>query len=190
MGNPLPALCRSCGLFFAATNLFGGTGTIQFKNVRTNCPNCNGIADILDGTYQLMGDAVRILSSTYVPPVRLRALADALTKAKQESAGPEEVKETIKEHAPELKRLSDLIPQKRSELYALIAVLVAFIGIILNQRGRVTKEEVESIVKREISKPVAQSVQGPPQPNRAQRRAQRSKARRAQPRPNRKRPTN
>lgn len=191
MSNALPALCDSCGLFFSAPNLINSSIPFTITDCGTNCPRCGRMASILDGTYHHLSNAVSVLYTTDVSERKLKALANALDVARKSNASPEEVRAAIKEHAPELKRLSDLIPQTRNELYALIAVILAAIAIILSQRSHVTTEQVEAIVKREMSKPIAQPTQasGPQQvstPNRAQRRAQRSKGKRKPPRPTRK----
>ncbi len=59
------AYCPTCKLLFEAPRLFGVTGpaaaTITLQNVRMACPNGHE-ARLLDGTYQLFADSLRLIS--------------------------------------------------------------------------------------------------------------------------------
>lgn len=156
MSNPIPALCSHCGLLFAKTNFIAGTATVTFVGGHVRCPNCRAWADILDGTYQLMGDAVRVLAATKPTAEILRKLADSLNEARKRKASPEEIFATIKEHVPELSKLP--LPRTPSDLYPAIQALCAIIMTLATLGGIYL-----SIVKEKPSAPINQTIINFPQ---------------------------
>lgn len=180
----VPVSCGACGLKFATPNLFGGTGTIVSIGNTITCPRCHADANILDGTYNLMGDTVRILANSKRSTDQLRAFANALEQAKQRNATPEEIKATIKEHAPELSSIADILPKNRNELYQFVMAICAIVGALALLFGRnqvVTEHEKAKILDsatQAISTTATGSASGTSLPkspmNRAQRRAQKS----------------
>jgi hypothetical protein len=108
----VPASCSRCGLVFGATNIWGGGGTVRFIGCTTNCPRCGFQADILDGVYKSLGDAVQVLSMPQRSAATLRALADTLKNAKLQNSSAEEIKAAIIKQSPELTDFHFFFPTK------------------------------------------------------------------------------
>ncbi len=78
-----PARCRACGSVFYsgfAADL-GGCGSITLKGCKTNCPSCGGTADIIDGTFDFVGNAIRLQNPSSELIAVLTALQSALRAA-------------------------------------------------------------------------------------------------------------
>ncbi|HEY0172059.1 MAG TPA: hypothetical protein VGB98_13635 [Pyrinomonadaceae bacterium] len=189
----IPAACPNCGLFFATPNLIGGIGIAfaAFTNSRVDCPRCNADANILDGLYRAIGEATHVIATSKQSADTLRALAGALEGAKERGATPEEVKATIKEQAPQLSSLVDLVPSNKEQTYqftqavcAIITMLIAAgafayqvtrpDGITEQQRNAIIDEAVRRAVGAAAPTPAPTTTATPPTKNRAQRRAERS----------------
>ena len=209
--SQVPALCGTCGLIFPSPiALAPDARDVVLANVTINCPRCGGRAAIADGVYNLIGDTLHILVTAPIGRSRLQSLAEALEAARKRHASTDEVKATINEHVPELQKIADVLPRTRNELYAFLGILITVIAILLSLRQpatpeqgkQVTPEQVQAIVDKAVAQAASESAQSKtndivqptpqsaPVPNRAQRRAQQSKARRKQPRPSRKPRTN
>jgi hypothetical protein len=101
---PLPAHCPNCGLVFPsklisidhATNITIGDG-------REPCPapGCGGAARVIDGTFDFVGNAIRVRSA----PPRTIGILSVLQTALREAEGgmpPDEVISKIETASPEL----------------------------------------------------------------------------------------
>jgi ribosome-associated translation inhibitor RaiA len=99
----LPSHCPKCGLIFES-NVFGelsNASNITFKNIGTSCPRCGGIAQAIDGTFDFVGNAIKVKSA----PPRTLAILSVLQKALEEAqqGKPEgEVLSKIEQASPEL----------------------------------------------------------------------------------------
>ena len=171
----IAAICDSCGLAFATPNLIGGNMQATFENCGINCPRCGKTASIIDGVHKALGNTVRILVSSERSKSQLEALRHALKNAAQLRASREEILDTIKAHAPELQSLVDVIPQKRSELYPFVSMIVLILASIITAYGVFQKKgPTDAEIKAMVEKAVAEAMQPPAQPapqNRAARRA-------------------
>src|SRR5262252_3728634 len=146
----LPAYCNSCGFVYPSGIELKYALDIRMSNNQVQCPRCGAMGRIPDGTYNVLGNAIHVLASTQRSASDLRKLADAIQRARDNNASPEEIKRTIKEQAPELRSLADTLPQTRNELYAAITLLctviltvATVIGLYAN-RG-LSSEQIEEI---------------------------------------------
>lgn len=187
----LPARCDSCGLSFSTPNVIGGAGTVGrlvISNVQVTCPRCKAPARVQEGVYTLVNDVIRLITTQNARAETLRALAEALEKAKARGASADEVKATIKEQG--LADLADIVPTNKDQRYQFYMVVLTAIAVILGAGALAVqlfkgegiteqqrKEITDEAVKRVIA--VTADPQAPPAKNRAQRRAESSaKARR------------
>lgn len=131
-----PALCDSCGNVFSA-NIIGGFGsaTIIMKGNQTNCPNCGKMARILDGTYELVNNFIKILSSPQRSYEELKSFSEILQEAKKNDISIDEIVAETNTRTPGLSSLVDLLPknreEKRSDLQFLFGILLTIILFIL-----------------------------------------------------------
>jgi|ERR1044072_2916221 predicted Zn-ribbon and HTH transcriptional regulator len=168
----VPAVCSNCGLTFPS-GIEMVNSSIAFMDVGVRCPNCHGDGRILNGVYETLGDSLHVLLTSKRSPTELQALFDALKKAREEQASPEQIKQTIEAHAPELKSLSDWIPQTRTEAYAVVALILTVISLLIAN----LMSKKETIVNNVIQTAINVNCQQPIKPNRHERRAQAKKAR-------------
>lgn len=100
----LPAFCTSCGGVFV-TSLFGGSAKgITFENsVVGPCPRCGGYGRIIDGVYDLVDNAFRIvrtLGSEGVTATELQQLIDLFEHALRAGLAPEDVLVQVRRQIP------------------------------------------------------------------------------------------
>lgn len=100
----VPAVCRTCGTLFAASNILGGDARgISFSNVTVGpCPVCGGDGRIPDGTYDFLGDTIRVLAAPEHSRAGLERLLARATRIQQTQAPPEEIARTLGREFPEL----------------------------------------------------------------------------------------
>jgi hypothetical protein len=187
----LPAHCDSCGLSFVTPNFIGGTGTVErlvIGDAEIPCPRCNGPAKVQKGVYTLVNDVIRIITTPNARAETLRALAEALEKAKERGASADEVKATIKEQG--WADLADIVPTTKEQRYQFLMVVLTAIAVVLGAGALVvqifkgegiTEQQRKEITDDAVRRVMAETAnqQASPTKNRAQRRAERSaKARR------------
>lgn len=107
---------------------------------------------------QMMNRALLAQVAQTVAPATvedLQELVEISLTAESESLDFAQVVERIQERTP-FATLIELLPRERAELYALLAVLVAVLELILNQRPTkvevVSPDQVEHIIERVIER--------------------------------------
>ncbi|WP_141343359.1 hypothetical protein [Bradyrhizobium sp. USDA 3458] len=94
--------CRHCGLVFSPSGFLALGPIVAHGNV-AQCPRCRHVAEGIDGTFDFVGNAIRVLDAPPRTIELLSALQDALRKAEQ--AKPvAEVISRVEETSPELAR--------------------------------------------------------------------------------------
>ena len=151
---PLPALCRNpfCRLaFFIPFPL--GAGSAIFENCQTDCPRCKEMADIRNGTYTVF-DAASWRGADVT--VLERAIGFLSTRL-QHNRPPEVVRTEASSVAPELQSLWDLLPKKRTELYAMLALLTAILTFIMTCIRDARKSDTKLSLPPEFIKALSDS---------------------------------
>src|SRR4051812_9814724 len=88
----IPAHCNDCGAFFISPMIGMAAGaTVTLSNMGTNCPNCGGSASFLDGTFDFVGNALRISN----PSPRALAILSALQEALRAANAGKPVEEAV-----------------------------------------------------------------------------------------------
>jgi hypothetical protein len=98
----VPAHCPHCGRVFVSSLInFGPGTTLTLRNVGVSCPFCRQIANAVDGTFDFVGNLIRVQNAPPRSVAILQVLQSALLAA--EKGEPEaKVLGTIKEASPEL----------------------------------------------------------------------------------------
>jgi hypothetical protein len=187
---PIPVVCGSCGNFFFAENLIGGSGTVTFSNVGYGpCPVCGGMGSVLDGTYEFVGDTVRLLAGPEWSSQRLMrvaALLHDLAHRPVQDLKPENLLVALAKEEPKL--AAHLKPKSSTELVAWLTLLLMIVQVLLglgSQRS-ITENDVEKIVQTVLEQTERQSQsalvsstkKAPPPPPRKRRKVARKTRRR------------
>lgn len=95
---PLPVICDDCDRLWLTHGFFGieGPGSIRAvmsDNTVAPCPHCGGTGHIVDGTYEISRNSVRILTGLPAP-VRVR-VREEIERARAEEASQAAVAERI-----------------------------------------------------------------------------------------------
>jgi hypothetical protein len=98
----IPAHCPHCGRVFVSSAFsFGLAATVVLENNKTNCPFCGKTADIVDGTFNFLGNVVQV---TNAPPrtIAIIKVLQAALNAAQQGEPDTKVLDKIKDASPEL----------------------------------------------------------------------------------------
>jgi ribosomal protein S27AE len=118
----LPAHCPHCGAFFLSPIAGMPGASVTIHAVGTSCPRCGKSADVLDGTFDFLANAIHVKSAPPKTLGILHALQDVLSQA-QKGADEQEIIQALSKESPELAHAaSDVI--KRGGVSALIALLI------------------------------------------------------------------
>jgi hypothetical protein len=153
----VPAICATCGLVFPSGIGIGKNAKdiVLFNNAAI-CPRCGSEAQIPSGIYNALSQTVVILLQSKRSARELQKLLDALNRAREQNASPQEIKKIVKQHAPDLKNIADWIPQTPSEAYAAIQAICSVIAILITlgiyrAQPNITPEMVDEIVQKAVS---------------------------------------
>jgi len=150
----IPAFCDTCGTAFKSGIFAENVINLTLRGNKAGpCPKCGGMGSIPDGTFNVIGNAIEIISAPERTIEQLKKLADILSIAKRGSVNAEEVTQRIQRKVPELSSLRDILPKTRTELYAFLTLLILAISIIINAR------RISNTIKINIQNIVNQSVQ-------------------------------
>lgn len=101
----LPTHCAKCGLVFISRQ-FGASDSINvtFRGIRETCPNCGAIAHGVDGTFDFVGNAIKVHPGA--PPRTIEILSTLQEALRDLQAGKADdiVLENIAKASPELAR--------------------------------------------------------------------------------------
>lgn len=122
-----PAYCSHCGTVFRSRAL-GFTDSIGMtvSNIQETCPKCGKRADVLDGTFDFVGDAIKVRKAPPQTIEILAALQEAL-RAAQGGKSTDEVLAPIKKQSPQLATEAESVIKKHGRT-ALIVVLLTMLA--------------------------------------------------------------
>lgn len=151
----MPAFCGTCGLVFPSGFVVENSINVSFSGITAHCPRCGGVGRVPDGIYNVLGQAVQLLSGPNRSADQLRRLQTALEAARAEGQGPEKVREAILATAPELTGLASALPTTRTELYAFIGVVITLLTLLVTAYAALkpsgpTLAEVDAMVKKAL----------------------------------------
>ncbi|MDI1264515.1 MAG: hypothetical protein PS018_14765 [bacterium] len=99
----VPAHCDNCGIVFNSSAFEVGPAALEvtISGIDVICPNCGSDAHLIDGTFDFVGNAIKVLAAPPRTIEILKALQAALRAA--EAGEPEEkVLAHIEKESPEL----------------------------------------------------------------------------------------
>jgi hypothetical protein len=141
----IPAFCDKCKLVFDSrfVGTIGEGGAIHISGCGVSCPKCGNMAKILDGVYKSVGGMLEIFVE-HQSREDLKKILDIFEYAKKQELSREEIVEKIKRDAPELSKLSDILPKTRQDLYAFLMLIVMFISLLMGlPKKDLSKNELE-----------------------------------------------
>lgn len=100
----VPGICEDCGVLFGSEALVGAVGPgIKLGGARIGpCPNCGGTGRVPDGTYDLIDDTLRVVSSAGIDKAAFDAVIELLEDHAQGKVTDEEVIQQVETSAPGL----------------------------------------------------------------------------------------
>jgi len=154
----VPAFCDSCGTPFASGFFLENALHVNFSGCSSGpCPKCGGTGHVPDGVFNFIGDTVEILSAPDRTVRELRELASLIQAATERRAAPEEVAEQIRAELPGFRRLADLLPTDRGELYGFLALVLATAQLMSSPSGTTNNITVNQVVEQACPSSVAPS---------------------------------
>lgn len=156
MSAQIPAFCPVHGMQPSGIVVENSTGVKLEGNI-SRCPVCGGDARVIDGTFTVAAETIRVLAAPAWSLAKLRELQSALAWAQatlpsQPDAAVARVQEVSPVTANLLKRLLD--SPRTASVSDLIQALLAALAIILTLRGAgdrsLTPEQVEQVITRVI----------------------------------------
>jgi hypothetical protein len=109
MAHHPPAYCKSCGLLFPVTLIEVGVGgRVALAGNMINCPKCGAGAEILDGTYEHLGDKLAVFLAPTVSSEARQALLALVQKLQANEISLNIAKREAERLAPGLGKIFDI----------------------------------------------------------------------------------
>jgi hypothetical protein len=151
-----PAFCPNCGLIFQSKLLAisGNVTGLVMKGNRESCPRCGAWAELPDGTFDVVGDTIHVLSASELTQERLTRLSAILDAARAGEISDDEAAEAVAKEAPTLAPLLEQLRPKMGRAFVLF--LFAVVQILLTQAiaehrdHSATKEDVQNAVEQAV----------------------------------------
>lgn len=147
------AVCDDCGSFFPTygaevggapyVEVIEATFTVGSDLPAPDCPVCGGTSHVLGGEYSIVGDSLELLQGPERTVSQLERFAKILREARDRDASLDEVKQVLREEAPELSALANLLPQNRSDWYAVIAIILTIIQMLTSFPGNIRDVDID-----------------------------------------------
>lgn len=196
----IPASCPNCGAIWQSvlTDVVSNFAGYELSSNSEQCPACGAIGQTADGVFQVIAGAISILSGPSVTYEKLLILKNVLAEERKNLSNPQELRQKVEQIDSTFSALFDVkswSPSvKASIITAIGAVIVALllnnqapsgnniltpITVINNVYGLKSDEILDAQTKPTFLIPMAKPSKR--EPNRAERRRQRSQRRRHKP---------
>lgn len=157
----LPAFCDSCGAVFGSGFIIDNSVNVTLSGNKSGpCPVCGGTGSVPDGVFKFVGGTMEILTAPQRTIDQLKRLAQILGSARQRNATAEEVKEEIRREVPELSKLADWLPANRTELYAVIAIIVTLLFNLVDAGVKLADIARDTLTQAEVERLAEQAIRG------------------------------
>jgi hypothetical protein len=130
------------------------TGLVLEGN-REQCPRCGASAELPDGTFDVVGDTIHVLSASELTRERLLRLQTVLDSARAGRISEDEVVQAVADEAPEFAGLMQRLRPKMG--HALILFLYAAVNILVAQA--VAEHRDHAATRQDVQHAVEQAVQ-------------------------------
>lgn len=122
------------------------------------------MGSIPDGTYEITGSVIRLLAGSHRTRAQLQSIAIAIDAARKSLEQPAKAIAQVKQAAPELSSIADVLPQTRNELYAFLSLILAALGVLiaaasLFKDDKPSEEKIQKMVNESIEKAYAKEAQ-------------------------------
>jgi hypothetical protein len=150
----IPAFCRDCGAVFGSGIVVENSTNLTLSgNTAGPCPRCGGMGDIPDGTFDVIGSTIHVLSAPDYTRERLSHLAEIIRNAQASATPPEQILDTLNRAAPELQPFLQRLVSSPEAVAAWLALLLMAIQLLMNlQAPPATPEDVERITNQVIER--------------------------------------
>lgn len=142
----IPGICDDCGAVFGSEALVGAKGSnISLGGAKIGpCPSCGGIGRVPEGTYDLIGDTLRVVKAAAFEKTELDAVIEILEKRAQGRLTDEEVLEQVEADAPTLTpTVKDYLA--KSDPASWLALLIAVLTLIQSASTSSPEEVADAI---------------------------------------------
>ena len=167
----VPAFCDSCGAVFGSGISVEDSRNVTFSGTDAGpCPACGGTGHVPDGLYNFIGQTIELLSGPASTVADLKRLAALLERARKNRAEPEDIASAIARETPAFRKLSDLLPRNRNELYGFLGVVLAAIALAISVKtaSKPTSIDVNQVINVITAPPAPHSAQAAPRVGRNQ----------------------
>jgi hypothetical protein len=128
---------------------------LDIRNVQEPCPRCGEDAELPDGTFNIIGDTIEVLSASGLTRARLLRLATILEAARVGQISEKAAAQAVVDEAPSLAPLMERYePNMRR---ALIVFLFALVQILLAQA--VSEFRDDSATRQDVENAVAKAIE-------------------------------
>ncbi|MAT39867.1 MAG: hypothetical protein CL946_09720 [Ectothiorhodospiraceae bacterium] len=128
----IPAFCDNCGAAFSSGIFLDNCLNVSLRGNKSGpCPRCGGIGSVPDGVFNVVDGVIKELGAFRSREETLNKLAEILTNSVERNESSAQIAQKIRDEAPEISRLADVLPRTRSELYAFIALILTLITLII-----------------------------------------------------------
>ncbi|WP_243186687.1 SEC-C metal-binding domain-containing protein [Clostridium intestinale] len=152
----MPAFCDKCGAIFpSGFYIKDSQGT--FEGCTSMCPRCGSMAKVPDGMYNVIGETIEILKAPDVTIEKLKALNELLYNLKSDKIKTDTFEDKVNTELPELSSLVSILPKNRTDLYAFLGLIIAFIQMIisLNAKEPINNYNIDTVINNYyISEPI------------------------------------
>lgn len=166
MAVQFPAFCAHCGLIFESRLIGFGEGARVEKltlegNLET-CPRCGKWAELPEGTFNIVGETIQVLSASQLTRERLQRLAAILERARTGEISEAAARQAVEDEAPAFRPIMERFgPRMRKAwVFLLLAIFNALIaqGIAELRDDAATRADLE----RTIEEVLERCREGPP----------------------------
>jgi hypothetical protein len=167
-----PAFCPTCGFIFQSSLIsISGGGTVKdlkITGARETCPACGAMAELPDGTFDVVGDTIHVLSASQLTLERLRRLEAILKGAQRGEMSDEAAAEAVAAEDPELARLIEALrPKMGKAVLGFILIVLQILGtqwLAEHRDHSATREDVQQAVEQAMEKFEQHPPPQPPSP--------------------------
>jgi hypothetical protein len=132
MGN-VPARCSRCGNVFFTRIQANKVSGLTFQGIGYQCPRCGGMADVVEGTFDVSGGTTPTFTQTAGKPVDreiFSRLGLVLIQAKLDNLSPHEIVEKVAPHSSALARRLRAVADDPTAFATVLAAVIGTFGAI------------------------------------------------------------
>ncbi|NKT69495.1 hypothetical protein GS860_16185 [Rhodococcus hoagii] len=167
----IPALCRHCGLYIPEpgfVELGPGSSFIASGNSVT-CPNCGGWADLLDGEFGVVDQALVVLSApgwTVQTLKRVREILGQIDSEQAAEAAIDEIEELAPGLADWMRRVASnwTTANTLTVVQIIVSIVLPLLTTWLVLGGRPTDAEVQLNIQEKVTAELNERLRETPPP--------------------------